>query len=102
VGVSPQNPLEQPIRTVRPIVCISLHLLKGLSHEMHLVAFHDMYGKGTRPVFLFFWCSNNFMLQKVYFSRLMRVHLYFGLKLIIHVIKAKASRETVHTKKPLE
>ncbi len=49
--------------------------LKGLSHEMDL-AFDDMYGY----FFIFFRCSNDFILQKVYFSRLIRV--YVGLIMV--------------------
>ncbi len=37
--------------------------------------------KGTRQVFTFFWCSNDFIKQKVYFSRLRRV--YVGLIMLI-------------------
>jgi hypothetical protein len=53
--------------------------LKGLSHEMDL-AFDDRLvstgpKKGTGRVFKFFRCSNAFITEKVYFSRLMRVYL---------------------------
>ncbi len=49
--------------------------LKELSHEMDL-AFDDMHGHwsvlgliGTQTVFKFFRCSNDFLMQKEYFSR---------------------------------
>jgi hypothetical protein len=54
--------------------------LKGLSHEMDL-AFDDMCmvsfrpKLGTGPFLKFFRCSNDFITQKVYFSRLMQVKL---------------------------
>ncbi len=51
--------------------------LKELSHEMDL-AFDDIYGEGTGPVFKFFYLLKWFYnLKSVYFSQLMRV--YFGL-----------------------
>ncbi len=56
-------------------------VLKGLCHEMDfafetcMVSSRPKYG--TRRVFTFFSCSNDFITQKVYFSRLLRV--YVGL-----------------------
>jgi hypothetical protein len=47
-------------------------LLKGLSHEMDLALMTCM--ASSRPIFR---CSNDFITQKVYFSRLMPV--YVGL-----------------------
>jgi hypothetical protein len=42
----------------------------------------------TGPVFEFFRCSNDFMLQKVYFSRLMRVYVGLIVLALIFVIPA--------------
>jgi hypothetical protein len=70
--------------------------LKELSHERDFTNFSQKFteislSKGTRLVFNFFRCSNDFITQKVYFSLFMRV--YVGLinsmgELLIFVIPA--------------
>ncbi len=54
-------------------------ILKGLSHEMDL-DFDDVWlvlglNRGRGYCYIFFGCSNDFILQKVYFSRLMRLYV---------------------------
>ncbi len=56
-----------------------IELLKGLSHEMDL-GFDVMHGQFKAWIwdaasFKIFWCSNDFIMQKVYFSGLMRVRV---------------------------
>jgi hypothetical protein len=67
--------------------------LKGLSHAMDLALRTCMVSPrpelGKRPIFKFFRCSNDFITQKVHFSRLMRV--FVGLIMFAEVYLVQVS-----------